>query len=121
MYANNGSNIDFWGNSDHWAAKSSPFREGDFGTKDGAVIGKGGQGELYLVQPCNTASNIAFYWASLRICEYKDWHVPEHTQRSLKRAFAGLAVGSAFMHASTTGLGGQYDNKFIAIIVYIAQ
>ena len=57
----------------------------------------------------------------MRICDYSNWHVPERTVRSLKRAFALLAFGSAFMHASDTRVGHQFDVKSIALIVYVGH
>ena len=45
-YANNGSNVDYKGRDDNWAAKSSGYEEAEAGL--GALIGEGTSGEMYL-------------------------------------------------------------------------
>jgi hypothetical protein len=70
------------------------------------------------MEPCNYASNIAYYHSALRICEYDDWNFDIETRRALKRGFVTLAPGSSFMHGSHTDLGTAYDLNAISVIVY---
>lgn len=75
---------------------------------------------MLIMEPCNYASNIAYYHSTVRTCDYPDWHFPVKHVRAIKRGFATLAAGSAMMHGSHTDLGGGYDNYNIAVIAYAA-
>jgi hypothetical protein len=75
------------------------------------------------VEPCNYASNVAYFHSAVKICNYPDW--AENTIKagyvtSLKRTFSMVGSGSAFMHGSQTYVGGRFDNSNIALIAYIA-
>lgn len=73
------------------------------------------------MEPCNYASNIAYYHSALRVCDYPQWAGFNRTQvRDIKRGFVTLAAGSAFMHGSHTDLGADYDNDSISVIVWTA-
>ena len=99
-----------------------------------------GEREMAIMEPCNYASNIAYYHsslitshvASLRICKYPKFCVKSSlskvprlkfnadnvTQQALKRGFITLTAGSAFMHGTHTDLGAYYDNNLIGVIAY---
>jgi hypothetical protein len=75
----------------------------------------------YVVEPCNYASNIAYYHSALKVCDYPNWQ--ENTRQKgfindLKRGFATLATGSAFFHGSMTYVGKRFDNDLIAMIAF---
>lgn len=76
--------------------------------------------EYLALERCNFASNIAYYRAAVRVCEYPDWHWGEDYSRAIKQGFVTLATGSGFMHMSHTSTGGSYDNSMIAVIIYVA-
>ena len=76
-YSTNGTNIDWKGDDDNFGwllddpvhGRHEIFREWQ-----GAFIGP-----LHISEPCNTASNIAYYRAALKVCNYGSgwlgWHV----------------------------------------------
>lgn len=73
------------------------------------------------MEPCNYASNIAYYHAALRVCEYpKKWSLDNQTVRAIKRGLINLAPGSAFMHGSHTNLGHAYDITAMSVVAYTA-
>jgi hypothetical protein len=72
------------------------------------------------MEPCNYASNIAYYHSALRVCEYPKWNFNLAQRRAIKRGFVTLAAGSAFMHGSHSNLGMDYDNSAISVITYTA-
>ena len=74
---------------------------------------------MVIDEPCNYASNIAFYHATMRFCDYPEWNFNEQTQIAFKRSMATLAPGSSFMHASHTKLGTLYDNSVMAMIAFL--
>jgi len=72
-------------------------------------------------EPCNFASNIAYYHMSIALARYKQWALSPSVVRGLSQASAGLALGSAFWHGSNTELGGEADTVMIAVMAYIMQ
>lgn len=85
------------------------------------VSGKFGKEEMLIFEPCNYASNIAFYRGTTRICDYPDWSVDTEQIVSIKRSFSALAVGSAMWHGSHTFVGYSFDNNLMAVIGYLAH
>ena len=71
-------------------------------------------------EPCNYASNIAFYHTAKSICDY-NFSVSKDQKKSMKRSFATLAVGSSFLHGSHTFVGYSFDRNMIAMIAYLAH
>lgn len=58
---------------------------------------------MTILEPCNYASNIAYYHATSKICDYDDkWSIDDTQKLTTKRLFAMLTSGSAFMHDSFT-------------------
>ena len=76
---------------------------------------------MIIYEPCNYASNIAYYHAATRICDYPNWNVDDVQISALKRSFATLAMGSAMWHGSHTYVGYSFDNNMIAVISYLAH
>ena len=72
------------------------------------------------LERCNSVSNLAYYRAALRLCEYPDWNMDEKSRRALKQSFVTLSTGSALMHMAHTWEGERYDNSMIGVIVYTA-
>lgn len=76
---------------------------------------------MQVFEPCNYASNVAYYHSATRICDYPDFSVDDTNQLALKRSFTTLAMGSAFWHGSHTYDGYSFDNNMIAVISYLAH
>jgi len=78
-YASNGTDKDYQNRTDHWGQCTEfednprcvvpPYRENK--------TANFGADNMLIEEPCNYASNIAFYHASTRICDYPDWTVSE--------------------------------------------
>ena len=79
--------------------------------------GRMGDHNIFVYEPCNTASNLAYYHAVLRVCEYGDnWSIDQNYQRGMKRTFAMLGAQSAFFHESMTNVGIDWDNQAISLV-----
>jgi len=76
---------------------------------------------IMLYEPCNFASNLAYYEMSKAVCEYAHWTLPPASVRALIQSSAGLAAGSAFYHGSHTKLGQLLDNFMISVVSYIVH
>jgi len=78
-YQTNGTDSDYMGKPDHWGGcqpETDPrCKHGDYiESKQGkqAIFGEGG---VLIYEPCNYSSNIAFYRAATRICDYPNWSI----------------------------------------------
>ena len=80
-----------------------------------------GDEKMQVFEPCNYASNVAYYHAATRICDYPDFSIDATNQNALKKSFATLAMGSAFWHGSHTYDGYSFDNNMIAVISYVVH
>ena len=85
-----------------------------------------------IYEPCNYASNLAYYHVVTMICDNKEWSLPReyttamaqaftcnykvHIKHNLVSYFTALTVGSAFWHGSHTLLGNIADNRFIDVV-----
>ena len=77
---------------------------------------------MLVMEPCNYASNIAYYHATTKICSYApNWSIPPAEQYSLKRLFAMLSGGSSFLHGSMTNTGETFDTNAISLISAFAH
>ena len=80
---------------------------------------------MTIYEPCNYASNVAYYHASTEICAKMltgaPYKFPSTYALALGKGFSLLAMGSAFMHGSHTKLGRQQDNTAIKVISYLVQ
>jgi len=74
-----------------------------------------------IYEPCNYASNMAYYHVVTSICKYQDWSISKEYQIAMAQAFTSLTVGSAFWHGSHTLLGNIADNRFIDVVSYLAH
>ena len=65
---------------------------------------------MMIYEPCNYASNVAYYHATTEICAKllagTPYSYPSPYVTALGKGFSALAMGSAFMHGSHTILGG---------------
>ena len=82
-----------------------------------------GASNVFIMQPCNYNSNVAYYESMLALCrgDGKDsWSIPDDVRDLLAGSFGSLATGSAFFHGSGTQLGCRIDNAPIAHIAITA-
>lgn len=102
-WTTNGTKHDYKGNPDYWNVCCHNWQEyadspaGEYFNKE------------LVYEPCNYASNVAYYHSVVKMCDYPDWHADKNTVRDLKRSFSALAVGSSFMHSSHTNVGNRFD------------
>ena len=58
------------------------------------------------MQPCNYASNMAYYRVAAQLCQHSGrWNIEEEYVRGLVQGFSALGMGSSFFHGSETNLG----------------
>jgi len=118
----NGTKSDFYGKPDWWGrcfvnetadlhCGDSPYAE--FSEGKMAYVG-----DVYSFEPCNYVSNVAYYHAVTKICDYPDWSVSAEDVTNIKRMYATLAAGSAFMHDSHTYVGYSIDVNGIGFIAF---
>jgi len=74
-----------------------------------------------IYEPCNYASNLAYYHVVTMICDNKEWSLPREYTTAMAQAFTSLTVGSAFWHGSHTLLGNIADNRCIDVVSYLAH
>ena len=121
-FESDGTQNDYMGRTDKWGGCTPHSSDprcpvGDYQEDTSVVWNKEG---MIIYEPCNYASNIAYYHSALRVCDYPDWSVDNDHQLALKRAFFTHAMGSAFWHGSHTYVGYSFDNNMIAMIAYLA-
>ena len=75
---------------------------------------------MTVYEPCNYASNIAFYHAAKRACDY-EWSIDDKMVTAVKRNMATMGAGSSFWHGSHTFVGYSFDNQMISAIAYLAH
>ena len=76
---------------------------------------------IEIFQPCNYASNVAYYHVYTSMQDYDKWNMDQTTLKALEESYASLAYCSAFWHASQTLLGNVTDNRLIDLVSYIAH
>ena len=120
----NGAALDYQGRSDYWN-DCSEFTEntrctaGDYLEYHNGLSGKFGKEEMVIYEPCNYASNIAYYHTAKSMCNIQ-FSASKDYVKALKRSFATLGVGSSFLHGSHTFVGYSFDRNMIAIIAYLS-
>ena len=112
---NNGVEKDYRGKADYWAGRGSNYKE--YLERDPEVVNK--FGDVVVLEPCNTSSNIAYYRSVTRLCSFPEWHMKGGYQREFKRVLAQLGAGSFNMHASHTNLGHKLDARLISFFSFL--
>lgn len=111
-YAKNGVNgTQEWGKGDEKMAHE--YAEGKSSGKQ--------FGDVLVYEPCNYVSNVAYYRAVMRICDYEEWKLDKSFMREIKRSFSVLAFGSALDHASHTDFGNEFHDRATDIILYLTH
>ena len=78
-FKTNGTNKDYQGHADHWGGcdvdddrcEAYIYRE----AKENHEGGFFGMDKMEVYEPCNYVSNIAFYHAAQRVCDYEDFSI----------------------------------------------
>jgi len=103
------------GLGDGWGSRPTPFTE-----HNATVFPLEGGGAILVYEPCNYVSNVAYYHLGASMSNPNhQWSFPPKVTRALAQSAAGLALGSAFMHASNTKLGYIADNMLIGVMSMI--
>ena len=75
FWLSNGTARDSEGNVDHWGQIKGDHCYREY--HQGKTASMGGY-NMTIYEPCNFASNIAFYRSTTKICDYADdWSIPE--------------------------------------------
>lgn len=109
--------------TDHWGG-CTPFVNDSrclVGPYKRNVSAPFGSIDMTVYEPCNYASNVAYFRSATRICNYKNWSANDQQINAAKRGFVTLGMGSAFWHGSHTFVGYEFDNNMIAVISYLAH
>jgi hypothetical protein len=124
-FLTNGTDSDSSNQSDHWGNEYA-FKNNLYNIHSGFSYienktGLFGNINILIYEPCNYASNIAYYHSTTRICDYPNWSLNQDQLKAFKRIFGTLAIGSAFWHGSYTHVGHSFDTNMIAVISYLAH
>ena len=77
---------------------------------------------IIIYEPCNYASNIAYYHPATELCQSKEnLHISEESIIAIIQSFSFLGSGSAFFHGSCTECGLSFDANMISILSYAAH
>jgi hypothetical protein len=122
-FKSNGTSHDYMNQTDYWGGctPETPNTRCPVGDYKENKTGLFGEEKMIIYEPCNYASNLAYYHSATRICDYPDWTADDDHIKGQKRAFATLAMGSAMWHGSHTYVGYSFDNNMIAVISYLAH
>jgi len=77
-------------------------------------------GQMSIWEPCNYASNLAYYHTVTEICARQEWNLPLDDVKAMAITFAILGQGSAFWHGSETINGGAADVRINDLFAYVA-
>ena len=110
QYANAGGNMDA---NDTWPACTNRGKWFEYNCTTQEY------GNMPIFEPCNYASNIAYYHTVTEICGRQNWNVPKEQVTAMASTFAILAQGSAFWHGSETVTGHVADYRANDIIGYV--
>ena len=80
-----------------------------------------GSEKIFIYEPCNYASSMAFYRSVTRICAYQNWTSDTQHLQAINRIFSSKAVSSAFWKGSYTYLGHELDDKMITLLAYLGH
>lgn len=111
--------IDYWdmgGNpDDRWGTTASTFVECNVTVSPFR--------NMVVYEPCNSASNIAYYHLLNEVCNRRavgsKFHFPPKYITAMGKMLAALPVASSFMHLTNTNLGSQQDVGIIRVLSYL--
>jgi len=102
------------GQGDHWGGSPSSYLE-----RNTTLFPLPGGRSLLIFEPCNTASNFAYYHMVTSLARRRRWVMGRANTRALAQTCSALALGSAFFHGSHTRLGSRADNNLIGVMSFI--
>jgi len=103
---------------DHWYPCDSNTKPGQIWSERNCTVQK--YGNIPIWEPCNYASNLAYYHTVVQQCGKKTWNMPSESVNTIIKAYASLGAGSSFMHMSETTTGGISDVRVNDLIGYVA-
>ena len=111
--------IDYWNSNgteeDHWGSSRSPYMEQNATSTQFL--------DMIIFEPCNYASNIAYYHDVTEMCNKQSSDNPltfsQEYITAFGKIFSTLAMGSSFMHGSHTELGHQQDARPISVLAFL--
>mmetsp|Transcript_26570 Transcript_26570/g.71212 ORF Transcript_26570/g.71212 Transcript_26570/m.71212 type:complete len:284 (+) Transcript_26570:71-922(+) len=109
-FLTNGTGSDGWG-ACNAAAGCKQYKESNLTEMDVDKIG--------IYEPCNSASNLAYYRTAIGVCDHDGWAMPATSQQALIQSYTHLAMGSFFWHGSHSFLGNVADNRLIDVFAFI--
>ena len=74
-FKSNGTEHDYMNRTDHWGGctPDTPNTRCDVGDYKENTISYFGDEKMVIYEPCNYASNVAYYHSATRVCDYPDW------------------------------------------------
>lgn len=102
------------GPTDPWGGNPSKFRE-----RNTTIYPLPNGQTLQFYEPCNGASNFAYYHMITGMAKKKRWSMRLQEVKGLAQTCAALCLGSAFYHGSHTRLGSMADNDLIGVMSFI--
>ena len=117
------SQIGGWsGIAEHWKAEGAST----WGTAYGVAENNETQTtflDMTIHEPCNYASNIAYYHVVTELCDRKNsgsvFNLHDDEIVALIQSFSSLVISSSFFHGSTTYLGLQQDLSSISVFSFV--
>lgn len=76
-------------------------------------------GNIPIWEPCNYASNIAYYHTTTEICNRPTWTLDAIAVKYIGKSFASLALASSFWHGSETRNGQAADRRINDLFAYV--
>merc|ERR1712168_1418968 len=103
---------------DNWYPSDSDTKPHQTWSERNCTVQK--YGNIPIWEPCNYASNLAYYHTVVEQCAKKTWNMPKDSVNTIIKAYASLGAGSSFMHMSETTTGGISDVRVNDLIGYVA-
>ena len=105
--------------SDEWGQDCNQPPRGELWMEKNCTVQQ--YGNMSIWEPCNYASNLAYYHSFLETCSKNhNWSFPIKSKNAICKTFALLGFGSSFFHATQTDNGGIVDVRVIDMIFFVA-
>ena len=105
--------------SDEWGQDCNQPPRGELWMEKNCTVQQ--YGNMSIWEPCNYASNLAYYHSFLETCSKNhNWSFPIKSKNAICKTFALLGFASSFFHATQTDNGGIVDVRVIDMIFFVA-
>ena len=105
--------------SDEWGQDCNQPPRGELWMEKNCTVQK--YGNMSIWEPCNYASNMAYYHTFLETCsENHNWSFPIKSKNAICKTYALLGFASSFFHATQTDNGGAVDVRVVDMIFFVA-